>query len=445
MYIEKSNDIANLRNRLLNDALLGIAAVSVPALAISLARISDFGWRPFFMVQIVLVVSMWVVWLLRQRIPYGGRASFLLMTLASAGVGGYMQFGLMSAGGLFILMLQFLAALLLGGAAALRVGGFVAAALISIAWGASSGILTFPPDVVIEHAKVKNWAIIIYVIVCYGAVVAFLGWRMFGELIAQQHELREINEQLILRTREAEAADRLKGEILANLSHELRTPLNGVLGMADLLQSSEVDDDRRTWLGELKTSAAQLGDKINRMMDFARLTANKVKLSSGPFAFHELLENSVRSIRPRAAAKGLALALRVAPEIPQAVATDGQRLQQVVGELLDNAVKFTKAGSIDLNVRMATPHPDDGRHWISLTIKDSGPGIAQHAQQSIFQAFYQTDGSATRGVGGNGLGLAICQRVTTLLGGSIGVVSDAAGSIFTLTIPLEKVSAEYLQ
>jgi signal transduction histidine kinase len=445
MTLAIPNDIANLRNRLLNDALLWISAVSLPALTISLSRTASMGWRPFFVIQIVLVMLLWGAWFLRQRINFTSRASLLLMSLAGAGVAGYMHVGLIAAAGHLIIMFQFLAALLLSGPAALRVCGFVAIALVGVAWAAISGIISFNVDYSAAALSPTNWSLVLYIVICYGGVVAVLGWRMFNELISQQHALREANEQLTLRTHEAEAANKLKGEILANLSHEFRTPLNGVLGMTDLLQSTEFEDDRRVWLGELKTSAMELGGKLDRMIDFAKLTANAVKLSSGPFALHELVENSVKSTRTRAKAKGLALTLRIDPEIPQAVATDGQRLQQVLGELLDNAVKFTATGSIDVNISLAVPPPDDRRHWISLTVKDSGPGISISHQQFIFQAFYQADGSSTRMTGGNGLGLAISQQSAQLLGGSITLASNTLGSQFTVTVPLDRVSAEYLQ
>ena len=432
-----ADDIGRLRDRLLNDALLWIAAVSVPALSLSISRVVTLGWRPLFLGQVVMVLIIWGIWLLRHRLAYALRISALLVTLAVVGISGYMQLGILAQSGQFLLLFMFLTALFLNGAAALRVGAVIAAVLVVVAWGVVSGVLEPRVDYSTFGQDPRNWLLVIYVIIFYGGAVAFLGWRMLQELIERQRALQAANGELLQRAREVESANRIKGEILSNLSHEFRTPLNGILGMTDMLKDGEGDAERLDWLSQLHASAESLQAMLNRMIDFAGLESEGVQLRHSEFALREIVEAPLRKARARAEQKGLAVSVSFEPDVPEAVITDGRRIQQMLGELLANAISFTELGSISLGVSVARVPAQADRVWIRFDIEDSGCGIAPEEQQRIFQAFHQADGSVTRVVGGNGLGLAISRRIAQLLGGSIGLVSSPGGSVFTVTIPVE--------
>ena len=432
-----SDDVAGLRDKLLDDALLWIAAVSVPAVSLSLSRVFTMGWRPLFLGQILMLSMIWGAWLLRRRLAYALRIGALLVILAVAGVSGYMQLGILAPSGQFLLLFLFLIALFLDGAAVFRIGFVIAAVLVFVAWGVVSGVLDPHVDYSTFGHDPRNWLLTIYIVVFYGGAVAFLGWRMLLELNKSQRALQAANVELTRRALDIEAANRVKGEILSNLSHEFRTPLNGIIGMADLLRDGERDADRQTWLAELHASAENLQGMLARMVDFASLESETAQLKHSEFVLREIVEVTLRKARARAGEKGLAVAASFGPGVPDAVLADARRLQQLLGELLDNAVNFTVEGSISLDLSIAPVPVEAGRAWIRFEVADTGCGIAPDERQKIFEAFHQADGSATRRVGGNGLGLAIARRVAQLLGGRIALDSGPAGSVFAAIIPLE--------
>lgn len=432
-----SDDVAGLRDKLLDDALLWIAAVSVPAVSLSLSRVFTMGWRPLFLGQILMLSMIWGAWLLRRRLAYALRIGALLVILAVAGVSGYMQLGILAPSGQFLLLFLFLTALFLDGAAVFRIGFVIAAVLVFVAWGVVSGVLDPHVDYSTFGHDPRNWLLTIYIVVFYGGAVAFLGWRMLLELNKSQRALQAANVELTRRALDVEAANRVKGEILANLSHEFRTPLNGIIGMADLLRDGERDADRQAWLAELHASAENLQGMLARMVDFASLESENAQLRHNEFVLREIVEVPLRKARARAGEKGLAVAASFGPGVPDAVLADARRLQQLLGELLDNAVNFTVEGSISLDLSIAPVPVEAGRAWIRFEVADTGCGIASDERQKIFEAFHQADGSATRRVGGNGLGLAIARRVAQLLGGRIALDSGPAGSVFAAIIPLE--------
>lgn len=432
-----SDDVAGLRDKLLDDALLWIAAVSVPAVSLSLSRVFTMGWRPLFLGQILMLSMIWGAWLLRRRLAYALRIGALLVILAVAGVSGYMQLGILAPSGQFLLLFLFLTALFLDGAAVFRIGFVIAAVLVFVAWGVVSGVLDPHVDYSTFGHDPRNWLLTIYIVVFYGGAVAFLGWRMLLELNKSQRALQAANVELTRRALDIEAANRVKGEILSNLSHEFRTPLNGIIGMADLLRDGERDADRQAWLAELHASAENLQGMLARMVDFASLESENAQLRHNEFVLREIVEVPLRKARARAGEKGLAVAASFGPGVPDAVLADARRLQQLLGELLDNAVNFTVEGSISLDLSIAPVPVEAGRAWIRFEVADTGCGIASDERQKIFEAFHQADGSATRRVGGNGLGLAIARRVAQLLGGRIALDSGPAGSVFAAIIPLE--------
>lgn len=432
-----SDDVAGLRDKLLDDALLWIAAVSVPAVSLSLSRVFTMGWRPLFLGQILMLSMIWGAWLLRRRLAYALRIGALLVILAVAGVSGYMQLGILAPSGQFLLLFLFLTALFLDGAAVFRIGFVIAAVLVFVAWGVVSGVLDPHVDYSTFGHDPRNWLLTIYIVVFYGGAVAFLGWRMLLELNKSQRALQAANVELTRRALDVEAANRVKGEILSNLSHEFRTPLNGIIGMADLLRDGERDADRQAWLAELHASAENLQGMLARMVDFASLESENAQLRHNEFVLREIVEVPLRKARARAGEKGLAVAASFGPGVPDAVLADARRLQQLLGELLDNAVNFTVEGSISLDLSIAPVPVEAGRAWIRFEVADTGCGIAPDERQKIFEAFHQADGSATRRVGGNGLGLAIARRVAQLLGGRIALDSGPAGSVFAAIIPLE--------
>ncbi len=233
-------------------------------------------------------------------------------------------------------------------------------------------------------------------------------------------------------------ASRLKSEFLAMMSHEIRTPMNGVIGMAELLLSTNLDETQRDYATMIYEESNALLRILNDILDFSRIEAGKVVLDPVPYSAYELCAHIAEVARRQAERKGLAFHVVLPPGIP-VLYGDGGRLRQIVINLITNAIKFTKKGSVSLIVE-AEPAGDQ-QVMLRIHVRDTGVGIAAEKIPSLFEPFVQADSSTTRQHGGTGLGLAIVKRLVTLLNGTIDVVSEPGqGSTFTVTAMMDRAS-----
>jgi signal transduction histidine kinase/DNA-binding response OmpR family regulator len=258
-----------------------------------------------------------------------------------------------------------------------------------------------------------------------------------------------LEERVALRTQQLEEsreealqAAKAKAAFLATMSHEIRTPLNGVVGMTTLMADTPLNDEQQDYLHTMRVSSDQLLSVINDILDFSKIESSKLDLESEPLSIQGTIEEACDIGAPRAREKGLELLVDVGDDVPPWVRGDVTRLRQILLNFLGNAVKFTEAGQILVTAHLKEDFDAnrviDGKNQpgalVEFRVKDSGIGIPKERQSALFQSFTQVDASTTRKYGGTGLGLAICKRLAEMMGGSVGLESEAGqGSTFWFT------------
>lgn len=263
---------------------------------------------------------------------------------------------------------------------------------------------------------------------------------MVHQLAANQAELeKEISERKEAQ-RVAEESSRAKSTFLANMSHEIRTPMNGVLGMAELLLHSGLNENQRDMVKTLLQSGNTLLALLSDILDLSRIEAGKLEFQDLDFSLHDNIEEAVELFALQAHRKGLELICRIDGDVPDQVTGDSSRLRQILNNLISNAIKFTETGEIRVGVSLLKQSEDHA--LVCIEVQDTGVGIPPGGLAKIFDVFYQLDGSASRKYQGTGLGLSICRQLCIMMGGDIDVDSEpGAGSVFRCTLRFRRKPA----
>lgn len=250
--------------------------------------------------------------------------------------------------------------------------------------------------------------------------------------------IKSVAEQMERAKETAEQANQAKGEFLANMSHEIRTPINAIVGMANLCLKTELNQKQKRYLKVIDSSSQALLGVINDILDFSKIDAGKLSIERIPFDLQDVLTSLADMFAYKAYDKDLEFIINLPANIPTRLLGDPLRLNQVLVNLVSNAIKFTEDGEI--NVAVTLLEKSDKQVWLRISVSDTGIGMDEEQRANLFQAFTQADTSTTRKYGGTGLGLAISRRLITLMGGDIGVTSGVGqGSTFyiELTLPLQ--------
>ncbi|MCK6427151.1 MAG: response regulator [Burkholderiaceae bacterium] len=270
-------------------------------------------------------------------------------------------------------------------------------------------------------------------------VFAVIVVRQLRALHQRRRHLEQLAQHLQEARAEAEQASRAKSAFLANMSHELRTPFNGLLGMLSLIEASPLDAQQRAHLATARESGLHLLSILNDVLDLSTLESGRLEVSPGPVDLHRLLHDVVALMGGHARAKGLQLRFELAADVPRAVHADGKRLKQILFNLLGNAVKFTAAGEVALQVERL-PRREGQAERLRLRVADTGIGMDAATLRQLFQRFSQGDAGIQRRYGGTGLGLEISRSLARLMGGDIEVASQpGAGSRFDVVVALHEM------
>ncbi len=261
-----------------------------------------------------------------------------------------------------------------------------------------------------------------------------------GRLAEKEEEINDLQQALAKAGKEC-GAEKAKSEFIANTSHEIRTPMNGIIGMIQVLEHTSLDDKQRELLHYMRTASEQLLKVVDGMLTLSNIERETLQVIEEEFSVLEFVKNTVSSKEKMAIQKGLTLDYTIGNHVPEVIVLDKYRLSQIVSNIIDNAIKFSRIGSVEL--QCDSELSEDHKRILVLRITDTGIGIPEGKLSHIFDVFNQVDGSSTREYGGVGLGLSVSKRLTELMGGSISAESHVgSGTSVIVKIPVRNCESE---
>ena len=293
------------------------------------------------------------------------------------------------------------------------------------------------PLLEISHYKNHNLVMSYTAAWCIGSLIIMLG-HAYLKRYRKKH--LQYEEQLVEEVEQAEHETVRKTEFLANMSHEIRTPMNSIIGFTELLIDDTLTDEQKDYLETVQNSGKGLLELINDILDISKIESGQLKIVKAQCPIQSIIEDVRSMMKPNIEAKGLTFKLQKVMGTPDDIYTDALRLKQCLINLINNALKFTDTGSINLHI---SPYFEKKQQWFRFDIQDTGIGIPADKQQDIFREFVQAEDSTAHKYGGTGLGLCITQQLTEMLGGKITLQSQVGqGTTFSIHLPVEEPAVE---
>ncbi len=431
---------AYLRQQLTHLFLVIFTVLASFAVTASVLRSLDSGWKPLYTVHLIMLTLLWVAVIWRRKIPSSVSASLLISILLLAGIGGYLQFGLVIQNA-YLFELVILFAVLM-----LPTKGMITTTIITIVVFITINLLFYfrllnsEIDIIAyTHAPTTTVLKIVGFVFLVGTLFIFVSW-IIKTLVSVVQSLEQKTQELEHSKEEIERIADVKAGFLANMSHEIRTPLNGILGFINQLHKTDLQPTQKEYIDIIHNNSYHLLGVINDILDLSKIDNGKVEIHHATAQIKKELYSTYQLYLAQAKEKEITLTLQ--SNIPQntVVDIDILRLKQIISNLLNNAIKFTPPkGTIVLSM-----HQDEKQNDLFyFAVKDSGIGINKEAQITIFDPFIQSRLDTSKEYGGSGLGLSISYKLVELMGGTLKLDSEPEkGSCFYFSLRLKRPSSD---
>lgn len=422
--------INNIKDNVLNKVLVIVLFVMIFGLTISVLRIPQTGFKPIFAAHTTLFVIVLFLFLFRKKIPVTIKGGVFMGVMYAMAFSGLLSWGLYGFGYVYIIPAVAMAFAYFNRKTGwiITLSSLVAVIIIAVLFNKNK--LSYAPEDVHYMQSFPMWMNMIITLSLISVVITLFWENLLGMLIKtfskineQQSKLQHFNEELILAKEKAEESDRLKSSFLQSMSHEIRTPLNIIIGFTDMITQTDDEEERKELNEVIKANSNQMLKMVNDIVDFSKIESNSIQFYNKTFNISDVLTEIENKVK-RNVSENVEFIIN---KIDLQLTTDKERLFQILYNMVDNAVKFTQQGRIELNCFQNNKN-------LTIRVKDTGIGIEEEHHEKIFERFFKVDSFAP----GAGLGLCLSKSMANIMGGDIKVFESEKqkGTVFDFTFPL---------